>query len=329
MIILFTVVLLTPSFAQNYEPLQVCAKKIPDDSPIINENQKKMFIGETQSAITEWEQMLKNAERVNQKIWNIDTRIFESEESFPANCQIKIVFSPSRGDARTLGIASTNNTGIVDIEIYYQQINDCQKTWKDEKYSYIENYACYSNSAFTTQEIGATIRHEFGHALGLAHYPMSVQFGSISSSPSIMVDHSWETVHMSRITQYDITSVRKIHPEGIATLKISIPPKIKSVSESSQVPHVSEKQSIPNWVKNNAKWWADGMLDDQTFVGGIQFLINENIIHIDSKEKSNQEQKIPNWIKNNAKWWSDDMISDNDFLHGIEFLVNHGVINAN
>jgi hypothetical protein len=321
------VILLPPSFAQTYEPLQVCAKKISDGSPIINENQKKRIISETQSAVTEWEQMLKNSDRINQEMWSVDTRIFESDELFPANCQIKIVFAPSRGDARTLGIAFTNNTGIVDIEVYYQQINHCQKTWKDEKYRYTENYACYSDSAFTTQEIGATVRHEFGHALGLAHYPLDVELGSISSSPSIMVAHSWETVHMSRITQYDIDSVKKIHPEGIASLRIFKPTENKSVPESPPVQLTSEKQSVPNWIKNNAKWWADDSIDDQTFVGSVQFLINENIIQVDTKEKSNQEQKIPIWIKNNAKWWADGMISDDDFLQGIKFLANNGIIN--
>ena len=327
--ILIGVVLFAPSFAQTYEPLQVCAKKISDDSSIINENQKKRIISETQSAITEWEQMLKNSDRINQEMWDVDTRIIESNESFPANCQIKIVFSPSRGDAKTLGITFMNNTGIADIEIYYQQINYCQKTWTDEKYRYIENYACYSDSAFTTQEIGATIRHEFGHALGLPHYPLDTKFGSISSSPSIMVAHSWETVHMSRITQYDIDSVKKIHPEGITSLRISKPTEIKSTPESPPNQFLSVKQSIPSWIKNNAKWWAGDMIDDQTFVSGIQFLINENIIQVDIKEKSNQEQKIPSWIKNNAKWWADDIISDDEFLSGVKFLVNTGIIDVN
>jgi len=258
----------------------------------------------------------------------VATHIFDSDESFPADCQVKIVFLPSRGDAKTLGIAFMNNTGIVDIEIYYQQINDCQKTWTDEKYRYIENYACYSNSIFTTQEIGATIRHEFGHALGLTHYPLHTEFGSISSSPSIMVAHSWETVHMSRITQYDIDSVKKIHPKGIANLITSKPIENNPILESDSDHITSVQQYVPSWIKNNAKWWANNVIDDQTFVSGIQFLINENIIQVDNKKQSNQEQKIPSWIKNNAKWWADDVISNDDFLNGVRFLVNHGVIDV-
>ena len=36
---------------------------------------------------------------------------------------------------------------------------------------------------------------------------------------------------------------------------------------------------IPKWIKNNAKWWADGKIDDDSFIQGIQFLIKEGIIN--------------------------------------------------
>ena len=36
--------------------------------------------------------------------------------------------------------------------------------------------------------------------------------------------------------------------------------------------------SIPAWIKNNAGWWADGQIDDDTFIQGIQFLIKAGII---------------------------------------------------
>jgi len=40
----------------------------------------------------------------------------------------------------------------------------------------------------------------------------------------------------------------------------------------------SDSQEIPAWIKNNAGWWADGQIDDNTFVQGIQFLIKAGII---------------------------------------------------
>ena len=41
-------------------------------------------------------------------------------------------------------------------------------------------------------------------------------------------------------------------------------------------------QNIPSWIKNNAGWWAEGSIDDESFVGGIQFLIKEGIMSIPS-----------------------------------------------
>ena len=26
---------------------------------------------------------------------------------------------------------------------------------------------------------------------------------------------------------------------------------------------------VPDWIKNNAGWWADGTIDDSSFVSGI------------------------------------------------------------
>ena len=47
-------------------------------------------------------------------------------------------------------------------------------------------------------------------------------------------------------------------------------------------PNAFAQDVIPYWVKNNAGWWADGSIDDDSFVGGIQFLIEEGIMSISS-----------------------------------------------
>ena len=38
--------------------------------------------------------------------------------------------------------------------------------------------------------------------------------------------------------------------------------------------------SIPAWIKNNAGWWADGQIDESSFVSGIQWLISNGIMKI-------------------------------------------------
>ncbi|PIN96812.1 MAG: peptidase, partial [Nitrosopumilus sp. CG10_big_fil_rev_8_21_14_0_10_33_7] len=85
---------------------------------------------------------------------------------------------------------------------------------------------------------------------------------------------------------------------------------------------VVTEYEIPTWIKNNAGWWADGKIDDNSFVQGIQFLIKEKIMNIPSTQNSGtSSDEIPSWIKNNAKWWADGKIDDNSFVQGIQFLV--------
>ena len=40
----------------------------------------------------------------------------------------------------------------------------------------------------------------------------------------------------------------------------------------------SNTSEIPVWIKNNAGWWADGSIDDSSFVQGIQFLVQEGFM---------------------------------------------------
>jgi hypothetical protein len=85
---------------------------------------------------------------------------------------------------------------------------------------------------------------------------------------------------------------------------------------------------IPDWIKNNAGWWADGLIDDNSFVQGFQFLIKEGMMTIPDTEQGviSQDNKIPDWIKNNAGWWADGLIDDNSFVQGIQFLIKEGMM---
>ena len=92
----------------------------------------------------------------------------------------------------------------------------------------------------------------------------------------------------------------------------------------------NQNKKIPDWIRNNAAWWADGSIDDQTFVSGIEFFIAEGIMSVPTTQ-SNKEttNEIPSWVRTNAAWWADRMISDFDFVKGIEFLINNGIIQVN
>ncbi len=85
---------------------------------------------------------------------------------------------------------------------------------------------------------------------------------------------------------------------------------------------------VPDWIKNNAGWWAEGSIDDSSFVQGIQFLIKEGIMQIPSTTQgsSSGSNEIPPWIKNNAGWWADGSIDDESFVGGIQFLIEEGIM---
>ena len=85
---------------------------------------------------------------------------------------------------------------------------------------------------------------------------------------------------------------------------------------------------IPNWIKNNAKWWSEGQISDNTFANGIEFLIKEEIVVVPVTEGGSETENaiIPDWIKTNAGWWANDQIDDKTFANGIEFLIKVGII---
>ena len=84
-------------------------------------------------------------------------------------------------------------------------------------------------------------------------------------------DNSGEVVTRFEPTP-NIEDIRKFQLEFPRMIKeeIIVVPVTDSQSES--------ESSIPDWIKTNAGWWADGQIDDDTFIQGIQFLIKAGII---------------------------------------------------
>ncbi len=110
---------------------------------------------------------------------------------------------------------------------------------------------------------------------------------------------------------------------GIGSTIIEIGP-----GSTTTTPLVPEKTAIPSWIKNNAEWWAAGQIDDDSFVQGIQYLIQNDILKIPSTTPgtSSGSNDIPSWIKNNAEWWAAGQIDDDSFVQGIQYLIQKGIL---
>jgi|SRR5579883_1482948 len=87
--------------------------------------------------------------------------------------------------------------------------------------------------------------------------------------------------------------------------------------------------SIPAWVKNNAKWWSEDQINDKEFVGSIQYLIQSNIIKIPTSSQNTNATKsdhIPKWVKTNAGGWANDSISTWEFVSSLQYMIDAGII---
>jgi len=102
-----------------------------------------------------------------------------------------------------------------------------------------------------------------------------------------------------------------------------------TVIDIPETPSLESEVKIPSWIKDNAGWWAEDAIDDETFVQAIQYLINEGIMNIPQTESGESSGKdIPSWIKVNAGWWADGQIDDETFVNGIQYLVSNGIISV-
>ena len=88
------------------------------------------------------------------------------------------------------------------------------------------------------------------------------------------------------------------------------------------------QESVPSWVRENAGYWADGILDDGSFLDGIKYLVDNGIIDVPAAEAAAApaDGGVPGWIKSNAQLWASGQIGDGDFLAGMGYLVGAGII---
>ncbi|HEU04267.1 MAG TPA: hypothetical protein ENH95_04015 [Nitrosopumilus sp.] len=55
----------------------------------------------------------------------------------------------------------------------------------------------------------------------------------------------------------------------------------------------AETSQVPDWMKNNAKWWAEGKITEQEYLNSILFLIDKGIIKVkDSKQLPSDQTSL-------------------------------------
>jgi hypothetical protein len=68
------------------------------------------------------------------------------------------------------------------------------------------------------------------------------------------------------------------------SLKKSIPIIVFSILLFSFSANFANAESVPEWIKNNALWYGQGIISETEFLNAIKFLIENDIIVLESKD---------------------------------------------
>jgi plastocyanin len=73
------------------------------------------------------------------------------------------------------------------------------------------------------------------------------------------------------------------------SLKRSIPIMVFSILLLSFSANFAIAESVPEWIKNNALWYGQGIVSETEFLNAIKFLIENDIIIIENKDMKSSE----------------------------------------
>ena len=63
-------------------------------------------------------------------------------------------------------------------------------------------------------------------------------------------------------------------------IQFLIKEKIINIPDLPEQASETAKEKVPDWIKNNAGWWANGLISEDDFVNGIKYLVENGIISV-------------------------------------------------
>lgn len=176
--------------------------------------------------------------------------------------------------------------------------------------------AWYSAAKFDEEGTTLTIR-------GYNSYPLETYANF--EFPPISGNEKFEVT----VNDEPIDFIQSIDDMGFWHVAFSVGPTSQGVVKISGFEKglPPELPKVPQWVKQNANWWATEQISDSEFLESIDFLFEKGIIFVPGKGVNSESTwSVPLWYKTTAEWWSEDKITDDEFLLAIENLVAREII---
>ena len=55
---------------------------------------------------------------------------------------------------------------------------------------------------------------------------------------------------------------------------------LKKIVSIYGVDGFEKNRTVPEWIKNNAEWWSQGLISNDEYLDAIQYLIQKGIIQV-------------------------------------------------
>ena len=102
--------------------------------------------------------------------------------------------------------------------------------------------------------------------------------------------------------------------------------KKKNTIQKFELYNGSSSMAIPNWIKDTALWWSEGVTDRKDFAQSIRSLISQDLIKPSPPTMQINDIVIPHWVHTSAKLWYFGQIDDNTFLRSVQYLISEGIM---
>ena len=66
----------------------------------------------------------------------------------------------------------------------------------------------------------------------------------------------------------------------VSGIQFMIKEKIINIPDLPEQASETAEEKVPDWIKTNAGWWADGQISEDDFVNGIKYLVEQGIIKV-------------------------------------------------